>query len=90
MGRHSAPDDDEPAVAPVPPGGSRSDLHLLRTQHGLRAQCLAALIVPFLLYSLVLVVISRTDVYLIFLWMPTVIAGATVGHLLDRAHRRTG
>jgi hypothetical protein len=42
--------------------------------------------VPYLLYTVVLVLLARTDVFLLWLWIPTVFAGALVGHLLDRAH----
>jgi|KBSSwiStaDraftv2_1062776.scaffolds.fasta_scaffold30443_7 hypothetical protein len=87
--QHTSPLGPLPLAAPAAPlSSSRSDLRLLRLHPSLRARCLAALIVPFLLYTLVLVIISRTDVYLIWLWIPTVLAGALVGHLLDRAHKR--
>jgi hypothetical protein len=69
---------------------TQADLRLLRTEAGLRAQCAAAVVVPFLLYTLVLVAVSRTDVYLVWLWIPTVLAGVLVGSFLDRAHDRAG
>lgn len=43
--------------------------------------------IPFLLYTIVLAVLSRTDVYLIWVWIPTVTAGVLVGSFLDAAHK---
>ncbi|MFN2518611.1 MAG: hypothetical protein ABR604_06130 [Jatrophihabitantaceae bacterium] len=113
MGRHSAPEDDEPSEAPagtvldVAPGrhhtadgdanvpvtphaesATHGDLRLLREQPALRARCAAAAIVPFLAYTAALVVVGRTDVYLLWLWIPTVLAGIVAGAFLDAAHRR--
>jgi hypothetical protein len=68
--------------------GTRGDLHLLRDSHALRMRCAAAVLVPFVIYTVVLVALGRTDVYLIWLWIPTVLAGILVGALLDMAHRR--
>jgi hypothetical protein len=126
MGRHSAPDDDEPSAAPTnsavdlargrheiaddeadtvilprvesskppaeskkPPAesGTHGDLRLLRERPALRARCAAAAIVPFLLYTAVLAVIGRADIYLLWVWIPTVTAGIAVGGFLDAAHR---
>lgn len=123
MGRHSAPDDDEPSAALTDvdvdvdivgePGrhesadaesdtvtlprveasesraesGTHGDLRLLRERPELRARCAAAAIVPFLLYTAVLAVIGRADIYLLWVWIPTVTAGVAVGGFLDAAHR---
>jgi hypothetical protein len=131
MGRHSAPDDDEPSAAPrysavdvatadvararhgsadaeadtaILPriesskprpesskprteSGTHGDLRLLRERPALRARCAAAAIVPFLLYTAVLAVIGRADLYLLWVWIPTVTAGIAVGGFLDAAHR---
>ncbi|MDT4956613.1 MAG: hypothetical protein QOG22_2955 [Pseudonocardiales bacterium] len=134
MGRHSAPEDDEPSAAPpysavdvdvaapvgAAPGrhenadadaetttlprietspppvegtkpraesGTHGDLRLLRERPALRARCAAAAIVPFLLYTAVLAVIGRADIYLLWVWIPTVTAGIAVGGFLDAAHR---
>jgi len=65
-----------------------ADLRLLREKPALRARCAAAVIVPFLLYTAVMVVIGRVDGYLLWVWIPTVTAGVTVGTFLDVAHRR--
>lgn len=62
---------------------------MLREQPALRARCLAAVLVPFLLYVLILVAIGRTDVFLLWIWVPMVTAGILFGSLLDAAHRRT-
>ena len=72
---------------PIEPG-TRGDLQLLRQSASLRARCAAAVIVPFVLYTIVLVAIKRTDVYLIWFWIPTVLAGVLIGTFLDAAHRK--
>jgi hypothetical protein len=78
----------EPAAAPSAVSGTRADLHLLRTSRALRVRCAAAVIAPFAVFTIVLVLLGRTDVYLIWIWIPTVLAGVLVGALLDAAHRR--
>lgn len=101
--RHDAPDDQadtaalpriEPAAplverrsAPRTEGGTHGDLRLLRERPALRARCAAAAIVPFLLYTAVLVVIGQPGLYLLWVWIPTVTAGVAVGSFLDAAHR---
>lgn len=77
----------KPAAAAVSP--TRADVNLLKAVPGLRAQALAGVVVPYLLYTVIMVLLARTDVFLIWLWIPTVLAGALVGHLLDRAHDST-
>ena len=61
---------------------------MLRDQPALRARCVAAIVVPFLAYALVLLVIGRTDVFLLWIWIPMVAAGVLFGSFLDAAHRR--
>jgi hypothetical protein len=95
MGRHSAPDDDDEDVATPPPATESSgsaDLRMLREDPTLRARCGAAVAVPFALYTLVMIVIGHLGLYLLWVWIPTVLAGILVGMFLDRAHRehRTG
>ncbi len=67
---------------------THADLRLLRKNSAVRAQCLAAVVVSFALYSVVLLVISKTDVYLLWIWIPIVLAGVLVGAVLDAAHKR--
>lgn len=103
MGRHSAPDDGdakpsspspaaedagsrERAGAPVQ-SGTHADLQMLRDNPALRARCIAAAVVPFILYTVVLVVIGRADIYLVWVWIPIVVAGILVGTMLDLGHR---
>ncbi|MDT4892896.1 MAG: hypothetical protein QOE97_1931 [Pseudonocardiales bacterium] len=99
MGRHSAPDDGEDRAGAAGAGPSKhagssarsnsaDDLHLLRTNSSLRARCAAAVAVPFLLYTLIMVVLAQGRLYLLWVWVPTVLAGILVGALLDQAHRR--
>lgn len=97
-GRHEIADDEAdtaalPRIEPAPAGpprgesGTHGDLRLLRERPALRARCAAAAIVPFLLYTAVLAVIGRPDIYLLWVWIPTVTAGIAVGGFLDAAHR---
>ncbi len=69
-------------------GGTHADLRLLRERPALRARCAAAVVVPFVLYAVVLVVIGQLDSFLLWAWIPTVTAGVAVGSFLDAAHRR--
>ena len=94
MGRHSAPDDDEEEVvdvaedaAPSTESGGAADLRLLREDPSLRARCAAAVAVPFAIYTIVMIVIGKVNLYLLWVWLPTVLAGILVGMFLDRAHK---
>ena len=60
----------------------------MRTHSALRARVIAAAIVPFLLYTAVMYVLSAFDVYVIWVWIPLVSAGVLAGSFLDAAHRR--
>jgi hypothetical protein len=84
----------EPA-APVEPNGSgrgnqstAADLALLRAHSDVRARVIAALVVPFLLYTAVLYLVGGLGVYLIWIWIPLVGAGVVAGSILDAEHRR--
>ena len=80
----------EPQAATVPVRAGRAtnaDLRLLRQNPALRARCAAAVVVPFLLYTVVLLVVGATSSYLLWLWIPTVTAGVVAGGFLDRAAR---
>jgi hypothetical protein len=92
MGRHSAPDDDEDelAVAAGPPRGTNADMHLLRESPALRARCTAAVVVPYALFIAVLLVVGRLGDFLLWMWIPTVVAGVLFGLFLDLAHRKHG
>lgn len=95
MGRHSAPGDDEDdelaAVTAVTTAhGTNADLQLLRQSPSLRARCTAAVVVPFALYVVVLVVTGRLGSFALWVWIPTVAAGVLFGIFLDLAHRKNG
>jgi hypothetical protein len=60
---------------------------MLRDNPGLRARCIAGAVVPFILYTVVLVVIGRADIYLVWVWIPIVAAGILVGSFLDLGYR---
>ncbi len=70
------------------PRGTAADVRLLRADRRLRVRALAAILVPFLLYLLLMTAIGRTDRLLAFLWTPIVLAGVLFGAVLDRGHRR--
>jgi hypothetical protein len=82
----------EPDTAPAEPvrteSDTQADLRLLRESNAVRAQCLAALVVSFALYTVVLLVISHLGSYLFWIWVPIVLAGVLVGAVLDTAHKR--
>jgi hypothetical protein len=87
QGRHASPEPDaaeRPKRVRRPPN---ADLRLLRENPALRARCAAAAIVPFVLYTAALLVIGRTDVYLLWFWIPAVAAGVLAGLLIDLAAR---
>jgi hypothetical protein len=90
----------QPTVTGQPGNGTRADVRLMRHNRALLARCVAALVVPFVLYTLVLVVIGDVgDVsdpaaggfrdFFIWLWIPALIAGALLGAFLDAAHRHS-
>jgi hypothetical protein len=83
-----APSENGSRPMPRPEGATHADLRLLRENPALRARCAAAVIVPFLLYTAALMVIGATASYLVWVWIPTVVAGVSVGTFLDVAHRR--
>jgi hypothetical protein len=67
---------------------TKADLRLLRNNGAVRAQAIGAVIVVFLLYTLTMLVIGRTDAYALWIWVPIVASGVLVGLVLDLAHRR--
>ncbi|HEU5007032.1 MAG TPA: hypothetical protein VFT67_08680 [Jatrophihabitantaceae bacterium] len=75
------------APKPAPAAGTRGDLQLLRSDTGLLLWCAGSVVLLFLVYTSVLILLGRTDLYLIWLWVPTVLSGMAIGGLLDRAHR---
>ena len=88
-----------PTLAPTPAstatpararreGGTAADWRLLRTDSALRNRVIAAALVPFVLYAVVLVVIGRTDTFAVWVWLPLITAGIGSGLLLDAAHAR--
>jgi hypothetical protein len=82
--------DPAPADATAPAGiakerPTRVDLRLLRQDGALRARAAAALLVPFVLYTVVLTIIGRFDAYLFWIWIPAILAGVLFGAQLDAA-----
>jgi hypothetical protein len=67
-----------------------ADLALLRERSDVRARVIAAIVVPFVLYTAVLYAASAMHVYFIWVWIPLVTAGVLAGSILDAAHRRRG
>jgi hypothetical protein len=84
-----------PEPAPAPPGtdrtrhSTRADFALLRAHGDVRARCLAAVVVPFVVYVVVLAVVGATGrTYLLWIFIPLVVAGVLFGAFLDAGHKR--
>jgi hypothetical protein len=95
MGRHSHPDDAEAepqAIAPVAEVHSRTtavaDLQLMLRNPRLLAACIAAALVPFAVYFIVIVTSHKMHLWALFLGAPLILAGVLVGAVLDRAYSR--
>ena len=67
---------------------TQADLRLLRTSSALRAQCIAAVVAAFALYTLVMAIIGHLSDYAVFIFVPIVVSGVLLGVVLDLAHRR--
>jgi hypothetical protein len=68
--------------------GTAGDVRLIRQHSDVRHRCLAALLVPFVVYAAAMLALGRADVFLIWLFAPTIAAGLLVGVILDHAHKR--
>jgi hypothetical protein len=82
------------AGSPAPPGrgdhATADDLALLRRRADVRNRCIAAVVAPFVLYVVVMVLTGATGPqYLIWSWIPLVTAGVLAGSILDAAHRKS-
>jgi FtsZ-interacting cell division protein ZipA len=64
------------------------DIALLRARPDVRNRVIAAAIVPFVLYAVVLLLTGGIDVILIWAWVPFVTAGVLAGSIVDAAHRK--
>jgi len=89
------PPSDQPVEATEPPKGARgaqsttADLALVRRHSDVRNRVIGGALVPFVLYAVVLLVLSATAVqYLLWIWIPTVTAGVLIGFVLDAGHKR--
>jgi hypothetical protein len=80
----------EPEPKPAKGGTSTAaDLALIRRHPEVRNRVLGAVIVPFVLYVVVLLVLGASGVrYLIWIWIPLVTAGVLAGLILDRGHKQ--
>jgi hypothetical protein len=102
-GRHSHPErpqvtavEDDPVEAAVDDaaagrrhhGSTAHDLRLVRQHPEVRNRCLAALLVPFVIYTVVMFATGALSSYAIWVFAPTVAAGVLVGYVLDHAHNR--
>lgn len=70
--------------------GTVEDLRLLVSRRGLWLTSLAAVVLIFVLYFVVLVALGRQRDWLLLLIIPAGLAGVAVGALLDRAHKVVG
>jgi hypothetical protein len=94
-GRHARQDEDEVPQAGVtaPPVGkgdqpTAADLELLRSRPDVRNRVIAAVLAPFVVYTIVMVVVGSLGAYLLWVWLPLVTAGVLAGSILDAAHRK--
>jgi hypothetical protein len=84
----------DPSIQPLTPRvgkGNQStaaDLELLRAHSDLRARVIAAIVAPFVIYTLAMYLGGALDVYFIWVWLPLVTAGVLAGSILDAAHRK--
>jgi hypothetical protein len=65
-----------------------ADLALLREHSEVRNRVIAAVVAPFVLYTVIMYLIDAVNVYFIWVWIPLVTAGIVGGSILDAAHRR--
>jgi hypothetical protein len=84
------PDEAAKPAKPRRGGAAHADLQMLRERPALRARCAAALIAPFVLYTIVLIAIGHLGAYLFWVWIPAILAGVVIGGLLDAAHKASG
>ena len=54
----------------------------------MRNRCVAAVLVPFIIFTVAMFAIGRIGDYLFWVWLPTIAAGVLVGSILDHAHKR--
>lgn len=93
-GRHLATADTGPVpvvrepVARKGSHGTAADLRLIRERADVRNRCIAAVLVPFIVYSVALLLAGAISAYLIWIFAPTILAGLLVGATLDHAHKR--
>ena len=82
----------EQTARPVGKGNqsTAADLALLRAHSDVRARVVAAVVAPFVIYTLAMYLGDALDVYFIWVWLPLVSAGVLAGSILDAAHRKRG
>ena len=82
---------EAPSAEPVAePSPTARDFALFREHSDVRNRAIAAVLAPFVIYAVVMVVIGRTDVFLIWIWIPLILAGVLMGLVLDLGHKRYG
>jgi hypothetical protein len=67
--------------------GSALDLKLIRAHPDVRNRCLAALLVPFVIYVVILLLAGSMDRFVIYVFAPIIIASVLFGATLDHAHK---
>lgn len=66
-----------------------ADVALVRQHADVRARVIAAVLVPFAIYTAALAAIGKLDrSYLLWIWIPLISAGLLVGLFLDMGHRK--
>jgi hypothetical protein len=78
----------EPAKPAKGNTSTAADLALIRSHPDVRNRVLGAVLAPFVLFVVVLLILSAKGVqYLLWIWIPLVSAGVLGGLILDRAHK---
>jgi hypothetical protein len=67
---------------------TQADLRMLREDPVVRWLVLAAVLVSFALYTVVMLAFGRLSDYAYWVWIPVVLSGVLVGAVLDWAHHR--
>lgn len=79
----------EPQRKPARQRSTAADVALVREHSDVRARVIAAVLVPFAVYTAAMAAIGKLDrSYLLWIWIPLITAGVLVGLFLDLGYRK--
>jgi hypothetical protein len=84
----AAAEQAEPARVARGNQSTAADVALLREHSEVRARVIAALVAPFVLYTVAIYIAGALDAYFLWVWVPLVTAGVGAGSIMDAAHRK--